>query len=74
MGGETASQAGAAGEPMTKIVIDMEPGPDGQPIGKLRAAGPSLPFGGWLELVRLLEEELRVAGGPAGEPGPGAGS
>jgi hypothetical protein len=59
---------------MAKIVIDLEPGPDGQPVGELRAAGLPLPFAGWLELVRLLEEELRMAGGPAGEPHPGAES
>jgi hypothetical protein len=59
---------------MAKIVIDLEPGPDGQPVGKLRAGGLPLPFAGWLELVRLLEEELRMAGGPAGKPHPDAGS
>jgi hypothetical protein len=53
---------------MTKIVIDLEPGPGGQPVGKLRSTGPSLPFAGWLELVRLLEQELGGAGGPDGQP------
>jgi hypothetical protein len=49
---------------MTRIVIDLEAGPGGQPVGELRAAGRPLPFAGWLELVRLLEDELRLAGGP----------
>jgi hypothetical protein len=55
---------------MTKIVIDLEPGPDGQPLGRLRATGRPLPFAGWLELIRLLEDELRLAN-PDGEPHPG---
>jgi hypothetical protein len=57
---------------MTKIVIDLKPGPDGQPVGRLCATGPALPFVGWLELIRLLEEELHVVDRPAGESHPGA--
>ena len=42
-------------------MISLGPGPDGQPVGKLRSAlGPVTGFTGWLELIRLLESELRA--------------
>jgi len=59
---------------VTKIVIELESGQDGQPVGKLQATGPPLPFAGWLELVRLLEEQLRLGGGPGGQATAAGGS
>jgi hypothetical protein len=56
---------------MTEIVINLARGPDGQPVGKLRAAERALPFTGWLDLIRLLEDELRLADGPTSQPRPG---
>ena len=60
---------------MTEIVINLERGPDGQPTGHLRARRDSAaPFTGWLNLIRLLEDQLPAAGGhgsshsPDGEP------
>jgi hypothetical protein len=52
---------------MTEIVINLARGPDGQPVGRLRAAERALPFTGWLDLIRLLEDELRLADGPASQ-------
>jgi hypothetical protein len=52
---------------MTVIVINLERGPEGQPVGRLRKeSGQTVPFTGWLDLVRVLEDELRAAGEPAG--------
>jgi hypothetical protein len=66
---------------VTEIVINLERGPDGQPTGHLRAQpDPAAPFTGWLDLIRLIEGQLRAAdgrngsggrddsGGPDGEP------
>jgi len=45
---------------MTKIVINLERGPDDQPTGQLTTgSGQAIPFTGWLNLIRVLEEELR---------------
>jgi hypothetical protein len=49
---------------MTRIMMDLEPGPDGRPVGELRATGRPRAFAGWLELIRLLEDELRLVSGP----------
>jgi hypothetical protein len=62
---------------MTTIVITLQRGPGGEPVGQLRAGpGPAAPFTGWLHLIRLLEDQLRqpppetsAAGGSTG-PGP----
>ena len=57
---------------MTEIVINFERGPDGQPTGHLRAQPDSAaPFTGWLDLIRLLEDQLRAADGHGGSGGPG---
>lgn len=51
---------------MTAIVIHLERGPEGQPVGHLRTgSGLTVPFTGWLDLIRVLEDELRTAGGAA---------
>ncbi len=51
---------------MTAIVIHLGRGPEGQPVGHLRAgSGPTVPFTGWLDLIRVLEDELRTADGTA---------
>ena len=48
---------------MTAIVINLGRGPEGQPVGHLRTAtGPTIPFTGWLDLIRALEDELRTDG------------
>jgi hypothetical protein len=64
---------------MTEILIHLERGPDGQPVGYLRK-GSALPveFTGWLALIRMLEDELRdvspgLSGGPAGTDPSSAG-
>lgn len=45
---------------MTEIVLVMHRGPDGQPVGTVRRGlGPTTAFTGWLDLIRLLEAELR---------------
>jgi hypothetical protein len=50
---------------MTVIMINLERGPEGQPVGRLRMeSGQSVPFTGWLDLVRVLEDALRAAGEP----------
>ena len=52
---------------MTVIVINLGRGPEGQPVGRLRKeSGHTVSFTGWLDLVRVLEDELRAAGEPAG--------
>ena len=44
---------------MTQIIIDLEPGPDGQPAGQLTTGtGQIIGFTGWLHLIRLLEDQL----------------
>jgi len=61
---------------VTEIVIWLRPGPGGQPIGNLRSAPrPAAEFTGWLELIRLLESELRASDDAADsdEPGQDAG-
>jgi hypothetical protein len=56
---------------MTVIVINLERGPEGQPVGRLRKeSGQTVPFTGWLDLVRVLEDELRAAAEPAGTCAP----
>ena len=53
---------------MTQIIIDLEPGPDGQPVGQLATGtGQVIRFTGWLHLIRLLEDQLGKA-----PPQPGA--
>ena len=53
---------------MTRIIIDLEPGPDGQPAGQLTTGtGQMITFTGWLHLIRLLEDQLGQA-----PPRPGA--
>jgi hypothetical protein len=59
---------------MTEITINLARGPDGQPVGRLRVAERALSFTGWLDLIRLLEDELRLADGPAGERQTGGAS
>jgi hypothetical protein len=57
---------------VTEIVINFARGPDGQPTGHLRAQpGSAAPFTGWLDLIRLLEDQLRAADGHGGSGGPG---
>jgi hypothetical protein len=47
---------------MTQIVIRLEHGPDGQPVGQLTTGtGHVVAFTGWLHLVRLLEDQLAQA-------------
>jgi hypothetical protein len=56
---------------VTEIVIKLERGPDGQPAGHLRARpGSAAPFTGWLDLIRLLEDQLPAAGGHGGSDSP----
>ena len=60
---------------MTEIVINLERGPDDQPAGQLRTgSGQIVPFTGWLNLIRVLEDELRRSpgAGSAGETHPAA--
>jgi hypothetical protein len=52
---------------MTDIVIHLEPGPDGQPVGQLSTStGHVVAFTGWLHLIRLLEDQLGQAPRPPG--------
>jgi hypothetical protein len=52
---------------MTEIVINLERGPDDQPTGRLRTgSGQIIPFTGWLNLIRILEDELRQSPQPPG--------
>jgi hypothetical protein len=47
---------------MTRIVIELHRGPDAQPVGVLHiGSGQAMPFTGWLDLVRHLEEELHAS-------------
>jgi hypothetical protein len=56
---------------VNEIVINLERGPDGQPTGRLRAQpGSAAPFTGWLDLIRLLEDQLRAADGHSGSADP----
>jgi hypothetical protein len=61
---------------MTEIVINLERGPDDQPVGQLRTgSGQTVLFTGWLNLIRVLEDELRRSprpSGPTGEAHPAA--
>jgi hypothetical protein len=53
---------------MTEVVISLRTGPDRQPVGRLRrASGRVVPFTGWLELIRALEEELEAAADPSSD-------
>ena len=46
---------------MARIVINFERGPDDQPAGWLTTgSGQVVQFTGWLSLIRLLEDELRL--------------
>lgn len=56
---------------MTQIIIDLEPGPDGQPDGQLTTGtGQIIKFTGWLHLIRLLEDQLgRRPPPPSADPG-----
>ncbi len=52
---------------MTRITIDLGPGPDGQPNGHISGkVWRSTGFTGWLELTRLLEDELAAIEGGGG--------
>jgi hypothetical protein len=55
---------------MTRISIDLGPGSDGQPNGKISGkVWQSTSFTGWLELIRLLEDELAsIEAGAGGTP------
>ena len=45
---------------MTNITIKLERGPDDQPVGGLKtASGQVIQFTGWLNLIRVLEDQLR---------------
>lgn len=59
---------------MTKIVISLERGPDDQPAGRLTTgSGQILAFTGWLNLIRVLEDELgRSPPPPAADPAGGS--
>jgi hypothetical protein len=51
---------------MTQILINLEPGPEGQLAGQLTTgAGEVVGFTGWLHLLRLLEDEVRAAETPS---------
>jgi len=60
---------------MTQIIIDLEPGPGGQPAGQLTTGtGQIIRFTGWLHLIRLLEDQLgrrppQPSADPATDPG-----
>lgn len=50
---------------MAKIVINFDRGQDDQPVGRLTTgSGQVVQFTGWLSLIRLLEDELRLAPQP----------
>ena len=55
---------------MIVIVINLERGPEGHPVGRLRKeSGQTVPFTGWLDLVRVLEDEPAPPGSrPAPAP------
>ena len=47
---------------MTHITIRLERGPDDQPAGRLKTTtGQVIQFTGWLNLIRVLEDQLRQA-------------
>lgn len=47
---------------MTEIQISLRHGPDGGPAGVLRReSGQVVAFVGWLDLIRVLEDELGTA-------------
>jgi hypothetical protein len=51
---------------MTKIVINLKRGPDDQPTGQLTTgSGQIIPFTGWLNLIRVLEDELHQSPQPS---------
>lgn len=59
---------------MAEIVINLERGPDDQPVGQLRTgSGQVVQFTGWLGLIRVLEDELRLEPPPP-DTGPMRGS
>jgi hypothetical protein len=59
---------------MTKIVINLKRGPDDQPTGQLTTgSGQIIPFTGWLNLIRVLEDELRQSPRPSSDGDAGAG-
>jgi hypothetical protein len=50
---------------MTQILITLERGPDDQPTGQLTTgSGQIRPFTGWLNLIRILEDELHQSPQP----------
>ena len=52
---------------MTDIMLRLERGPVNQPVGQVRmGTGQLVEFTGWLDLVRVLEDELLAA-----DPSPG---
>lgn len=52
---------------MTEIVINVERGSDGQPVGWLRtSSGEVVEYTGWLRLIRALEDELHREPPPPG--------
>jgi hypothetical protein len=54
---------------MTRIVIHLEHGPDGQPAGQLTTStGHMVAFTGWLHLIRLLEDQMAQAPRPPVAP------
>ena len=56
---------------MTAIMINLARGPEGQPVGHLRTAtGQTIAFTGWLDLIRVLEDELRTVGEAAPDDDP----
>jgi hypothetical protein len=60
---------------MTKIVINLKRGPDDQPTGQLTTgSGQIIPFTGWLNLIRVLEDELHQSPQPPGAGDASAGS
>lgn len=47
---------------MTDIMIKLERGPDDQPAGRLETkTGQVIQFTGWLNLIRILEDQLHRA-------------
>jgi hypothetical protein len=56
---------------MTAITINLARGPEGQPVGHLHTAtGQTIAFTGWLDLIRVLEDELRTVGEAAPDDDP----
>jgi hypothetical protein len=47
---------------MTDMMLRLQRGPDGQPTGHLRTgSGQVIEFTGWLDLIRVLEDQLPEA-------------